>query len=67
MAGVKLVSDIFANASYLTLPDHPGRGTWGCVANSIPLDQVIEGYEGPDVVLDFDANGRLIGIEILAA
>lgn len=67
MAGVKLVSDIFANASYLTLPDHPGRGAKGCVANSIPLDQVIEGYEGPDVVLDFDANGRLIGIEILAA
>lgn len=67
MAGVELVRDIFANASYVTLPDHPGRGSRGCVANSIPLDQIIESYEGPDVVLDFDANGRLIGIEILAA
>ncbi|WP_197026649.1 DUF2283 domain-containing protein [Caulobacter sp. UNC358MFTsu5.1] len=64
---VQLFRDSAAGASYLTLPLHPGRGTWGCVANTIPLDQIIEGYKGPDVNLDFDAQGRLIGIEVLAA
>lgn len=67
MGLVQLFRDSAAGASYLTLPFHPGRGTWGCVANTIPLDQIIEGYEGPDVNLDFDAKGRLIGIEVLAA
>ena len=67
MGAVQLFRDTVASASYLTLPDHPGRGTRGCVANSIPLDQLVEGYEGPDVTLDFDREGRLIGIEVLAA
>jgi hypothetical protein len=67
MGLVQLFRDSAACASYLTLPYHPGRGTWGCVTNTIPLDQILDGYEGPDVNLDFDAKGRLIGIEVLAA
>lgn len=67
MGLVQLFRDSAAGASYLTLPYHPGRGTSGCVANTIPLDQILEGYEGPDINLDFDAKGRLIGIEVLAA
>lgn len=67
MGTVQLFRDTCANASYLILPGHPGRGTKGCVANSVPLDQLITGYDGPDVTLDFDAQGRLIGIEVLAS
>lgn len=67
MGLVQLSRDSAAGASYLTLPHHPGRGTTGCVTNTIPLDQLIDGYEGPDINLDFDAKGRLIGIEVLAA
>jgi len=52
--------------AYLALPGHPGAGLPGIVKTQISLADRIEGYVGPDVYLDFDASGRLIGIEILA-
>lgn len=58
-------SDAAANASYLYLPDHPRSDA--CIANTVPLEQVLPGYQGPDVNLDFDQGGRLIGIEVMAA
>ncbi len=67
MHPIELIKDMAANASYLYLPDHPVVDPSGCVANTIPLHQIVEGYEGPDINLDFDGQGRLIGIEILAA
>lgn len=51
--------------AYLTLPQHPGRGTYGCVKKTIRLYDLIADYKGPDIFLDFDAEGVLIGIEIL--
>jgi hypothetical protein len=36
------------------------------MSKSIRLIDVIGKYEGPDVVLDFDEGGVLVGIEILA-
>lgn len=67
MHPIELKKDAAANASYLYLPEHPGVDSSGCVANTIPLHQIVEGYLGPDINLDFDGQGRLIGIEILAA
>jgi uncharacterized protein YuzE len=67
MNQVELIRDTQANMSYLTLPGHPGRGTSGCVADSVPIDQLIPGYTGVDLILDFDRHGCLIGIEIFSA
>ncbi len=49
---------------YLYLTKHPGM-VQGCVKKQLRLLDVIEGYRGPDIYLDFDASGELIGIEVL--
>lgn len=67
MYKVELKRDPLANMSYLTLPGHPEGDAFGCVAESVPLDQLINDYKGVDITLDFDKSGRLIGIEIFAA
>ncbi len=67
MKQVELTRDVLAEMSYLKLPGHPGRGTPSCVANSVPLDQIIPDYKGVDLILDFDKDGCLIGIEIFSA
>ncbi len=51
--------------AYLTLPDHPGKGTPGCVSYQKRLADLIDDYKGPDLYFDFDKNDRLIGVEIL--
>lgn len=50
--------------AYLSLPDHPGENTSGCVKKMVRLSDLID-YQGVDIYMDFDAAGRLIGIEIL--
>lgn len=60
------VSDDDADVAYVSLPDHPGIGTDGCVKKTLRLLDHIPDYEGADIMLDFDADNRLIGIEILA-
>jgi hypothetical protein len=59
------VSEDDADVAYLRLPSHPG--TTPCkMSKSVRLCDLIGNYEGPDVVLDFDLRGVLVGIEILA-
>ncbi len=60
------VSEDDQDVAYLVLPAHPGRGTPGCVSETKSLAEVIDGYKGPAIYLDFDKEGSLIGIEILA-
>ncbi len=52
-------------AGYIYLPDHPGAGTPGCVARSIDVFALDESLRGMQVVLDIDAQDRVIGIEII--
>lgn len=52
-------------AGYVYLPDHPGAGTPGCVARSIDVFALDEQLRGMQVVLDIDAQDRVIGIEII--
>lgn len=52
-------------AGYVYLPDHPGAGTPGCVARSIDVFALDEQLRGMQVVLDIDAQDRVIGIEIV--
>jgi hypothetical protein len=53
------------DVGYLTLPDHPGQGLAGAAVKQTRLRDLID-YAGPDLYLDFDINGKLIGVEILA-
>lgn len=51
-----------ATTAYLRLPTHPGvlRG-----ARSVPLVDIMGAYKGPYLVLDFDSEGVLVGIEVI--
>jgi len=53
------------DVAYLYLPDHPGPGTPGAVAKQVRLSDLLM-YNGPDLYLDLDEHGHLIGIEILS-
>lgn len=44
---------------------HPAAGPCR-MSRSVRLRDVMGAYPGPDVVLDFDLHGTLVGIEILA-
>ncbi|MCE3603625.1 DUF2283 domain-containing protein [Massilia sp. P8910] len=54
-----------SQVAYLMLPDHPGPNTVNCVFKTTRLLDLVQ-YDGAEIYLDFDKNGRLIGIEILA-
>ena len=58
------VSEDDQDVAYLRLPSHPGETCK--MSKSIRLAELMGSYEGPDVVLDFDQDGVLVGIEILA-
>jgi hypothetical protein len=51
--------------SYVELADHPHELVSHCVQRSIRVHNLIENYDGPSIVIDFDENNRAIGIEIL--
>lgn len=59
------ISEDDEDVAYLILPDHPGAGVSGVVKKQVRLHNFLE-YVGPDIYFDFDENGKLIGIEILA-
>jgi len=58
------VSEDDDGVAYLQLPDHPGTLS-GVVKKTIHLRDVVDGYSGPEIHLDFDGNDVLIGIEIV--
>jgi hypothetical protein len=50
--------------AYVLLPDHPRHTVPRIVKKQIRLSDVVDGYKGPDIYLDFNTNDVLIGIEI---
>jgi len=50
---------------YLKLPTYPAKGICK-VSKSVRLFDLLGKYDGPDVILDFDTEGVLVGIELLA-
>ncbi len=50
--------------AYLQLPTYPA-GEQMKTSKSIRLYDLLGTYEGPDVMLDFDQAGVLVGIEII--
>ena len=67
MKRLELVVDDTVNAAYLYLKQHPERGpdSDGCVADTVILEDLLPNYRGPDISLDFDREGVLIGLEII--
>jgi hypothetical protein len=55
----------WAKTAYIMLPGHPGDVP-ACVARSVALRDYVSGVIDPSIMLDFDRQDRLIGIEILA-
>jgi hypothetical protein len=55
-----------SETAYIKLPGHSNETVIGIVKKTISLDDLIDAYKGPRVILDFDENDMLIGIEILA-
>ncbi|MFD1259680.1 DUF2283 domain-containing protein [Entomomonas asaccharolytica] len=49
--------------AYLFLPNHPGKSK--IVTKQIALHSIINDYKGPEIYLDFDHEGEIIGIELL--
>ena len=58
---VKLVGKD-AHTAYVALPGH--RTKPGIVSKTLTLSEMIE-YKGPQIHLDLDKEGKLIGIEVL--
>ncbi|GAA3165779.1 MULTISPECIES: DUF2283 domain-containing protein [Nonomuraea] len=61
MADLKVTYDLVANAAYIQLADPQARPN---VASMYPCDPV---KVGGMINLDFDAGGRLVGVEVLDA
>ncbi|HEX4142841.1 MAG TPA: DUF2283 domain-containing protein [Pirellulales bacterium] len=53
------------DTAYLELQDHPHETKYGIVARAVDIHGLIEGYDGPRLVLEFDKLNRPIGIEII--
>ncbi len=60
------VSGTESDTAYVALPGYPAEPQSGVVAKTICLDDVIKDFKGPRINLDFDREGLLIGVEILA-
>ena len=54
-----------ADTVYVSLPGYPDPIKPGVIRTSVSLDDIYE-YRGPRVQLDFDDDGVLIGLEIVA-
>lgn len=50
---------------YIALPGYPEPVKPGVVKKSVSLDDIYD-YQGPRVQFDFDENGNLIGVEVVA-
>jgi hypothetical protein len=54
-----------ARTAYISLPGH--KKSPGTVAKTLRLGDLVKPFAGPQVHFDFNEQGRLIGIEILAS
>jgi len=60
------VYDDSRTTAYFELRDFPRGDAKGCVGKTVMLHQLLgDDYAGPSLNLDFDHDGRPIGIEVL--
>ena len=53
------------HTAYLELADHPHELIAGIVGRTVRLQEIIRDYDGPSMSVEFNQQGRVIGIEIL--
>ncbi|MCA6943505.1 DUF2283 domain-containing protein [Pectobacterium polaris] len=49
--------------AYLFLPSHPGKGKAGVAVKQVALQSIMDNYQGPEIYLNFDSDGNIIGME----
>ncbi len=49
--------------AYIELPGYP-RGRDLKISRSLRLVDLIGKYDGPELIMDFDADGRLVGLDV---
>lgn len=59
-----IVSGDDDGVAYVSLPGYPGLSS-GAVKKSVRLRDLIDSYEGPDLIFDFAEKNLLVGVEIL--
>ncbi len=52
--------------AYIKLPSFPKESTYGVVARTVTIEELVPDYKSPRIHLDFNDESTLIGIEILA-
>ncbi|EMO4163624.1 DUF2283 domain-containing protein [Morganella morganii] len=62
---IKIETSSDGDMAYLFLPKHPGKGIPGVTSKQISLNSVISNYQGPEILLDFDKAGEIIGMEFV--
>ncbi|MBI0069023.1 MULTISPECIES: DUF2283 domain-containing protein [Snodgrassella] len=63
--GTKLECSTDGDVAYLYLPKHPGKGISGISAKQVFLNSLINNYKGPEIILDFNKDGEIIGMEFI--
>jgi hypothetical protein len=58
------VSSDDPKVAYLYLPNHPKIAKSGLVKKQLRLADLIDDYKGPDIYLDFDTEGSIVGMDI---
>lgn len=60
------ISGVQCDSACIALPGYPSESKSGFVSKTICLDDLIDGLQGPRINLDFNYEGLLIGIEVIA-
>ena len=45
--------------------EHPGKGISGISAKQVFLNLLINNYKGPEIILDFNKDREIIGMEFI--
>lgn len=67
MGKIKLETNEDGDMAYLYLPKHPGKGSAGVIKKQVSLHEIVKDYQGPEIFLDFDENGVIVGVELFLA
>lgn len=62
---VKLERSKDGDMAYLFLPKHPGKGVPRVTVKQISLHSIVNSYQGPEIILDFDKDDEIIGMEFM--
>ena len=63
--GIKLECSADGDVAYLYLPKHPGKDITGVSAKQVLLNSLINNYKGPEIILDFNKDREIIGMEFI--